>query len=147
MIEVPLWALGVGSIISTALGVMLPKAIAALRLWFRERRLDRGEARHAAESATATIYELLRESRTEVRELGNRLEHATLVATELRGENAKLRAEATRFSNELANARTQIARLEAALEQKDAVIGELRKASADELVEAVRREMREPPAG
>ena len=143
MTDVPLWAIGAGAIITSAVGALLPGAIRALRLWLRERRLDRGEARHAEESATSTIYELLRESRTEVRELGNRLEHATGVASELRGENAKLRAEVIRFSAELASVRAECARLEAALASKDVVITELRKASADELVEAVRREMRE----
>jgi hypothetical protein len=48
-----------------------------------------------------------------------------------------------RFSAELASVRAECARLEAALASKDVVITELRKASADELVEAVRREMRE----
>lgn len=139
--QVPVWALGLTFLLSALLPMLLRWGWRALQLWMRERRVDRDEDRRAEESATATIAELLRESRVEVRELGNRLEHATAVAVSLREENAKLRAEAVRFSAELASVREQCARLEAALVAKDAVIAELRTASANELVEAVRREM------
>lgn len=139
--QVPMWALGLTFVASAVLPMLLRWAWRALRLWMRERRTDRGEERRAEETATSTIAELLRESRVEVRELGNRLEHATMVAVGLREENAKLRAEAVRFSAELASVREQCARLEAALVAKDVVIAELRTASANELVEAVRREM------
>lgn len=139
--QVPVWALGLTFVMSAVLPMLLRWAWRALQLWMRERRTDRGEERRAEESTTATIAELLRESRFEIRELGNRLEHATEVAISLREENAKLRADAVRFSAELASVRGQVTRLEAALAAKDVVIAELRTASANELVEAVRREM------
>lgn len=141
--EIPVWALGAGAVITALLGATLPWALRALRLWLRERREDRAEERSEGQTAAATIYNLLRESRAEVRELGNRLEHATEVATSLRAENAELRAEAKRFAAELAGAREKIGRLEAALERKDVVIAELRKSTVDELVEAVRREAKD----
>lgn len=141
--EVPLWALGVGAIITSALGAFMPTALRAFRLWLRERRVDRSEDRDVEQAAASTIFTLLRESRAEVRELGNRLQHATEVAVSLRAENGGLKAEVGRLKAELADVRGYAKGLEDALQVKDAVIGEMRKATVAELIEAVQRESKE----